>query len=124
MCLRGAERRPDSPQRRPRLTLNDPDQRLQSNFDLVARIPLVVHIPWLPGSHGKRTSALVEAVDLMPTVLEALGLHSQERVHDLAQLEGTSFMPLLREPSTAPEVRADGGKRALRRSALQPSVLA
>ena len=38
----------------------------QSNFDLVARVPMVVYVPWLPQSHGMRTSALVETVDLMP----------------------------------------------------------
>ena len=39
----------------------------QSNFDLVARVPLIVYIPWLPQSHGQSSDALVEIVDLMPT---------------------------------------------------------
>ena len=31
----------------------------QSNFDLVARVPLIVYVPWLPQSHGVRTTAMV-----------------------------------------------------------------
>jgi len=71
----------------------------QSNFELVARIPLLVHVPWLPQSHGKSTDALVELVDLMPTTLDMMGL--KEMVHDFNELEGTSFFPLLENPSIA-----------------------
>jgi len=48
----------------------------QSNFDLVARVPLIVYIPWLPQSHGQSTTAMVEIVDLMPTAIELFGAYS------------------------------------------------
>jgi len=44
----------------------------QSNFELVARVPLIVYVPWIPQSHGKKTAALVELVDLMPTTLDLM----------------------------------------------------
>ena len=72
----------------------------QSNFDLVARVPLIVYVPWLPQSHGKRTSAMVEIVDLMPTAIEIMDIGAT--LPDLAQLEGTSFLPLLLQPSLVP----------------------
>jgi arylsulfatase A-like enzyme len=72
----------------------------QSNFELVARVPLVVKAPWLPGTHGVRSRALVEIVDLFPTALELMGIHSADYVADVAELEGTSFAPLLTSPGT------------------------
>lgn len=71
----------------------------QSNFELVARVPLIVSVPWLPQSHGKRTGAIVEMVDLMPTTLELMGV--SDRVPDFKDLEGLSFLPILEKPSTA-----------------------
>ena len=67
----------------------------QNNFELVARVPLIVKVPWLPRTHGVRSQALVEIVDLFPTALELMGLASAAAVPDFAQLEGTSFAPLL-----------------------------
>ena len=72
----------------------------QSNFDLIARVPLVVHVPWLPVSQGKKSKALVEIVDLFPTTLYLFNI--TQRVTDAPQLEGTSFMPLLLAPNTDP----------------------
>ncbi len=71
----------------------------QSNFDLVARVPLIVYVPWLAASHGQSTSALVEIVDLFPTTLDLFNITA--RVPDAAQLEGFSFLPLLEQPATA-----------------------
>ncbi len=42
---------------------------------------------------------MVEIVDLFPTTLELLGLNSSEHVHDFESLEGTSFAPLIANPS-------------------------
>ena len=67
----------------------------QNNFDLVARVPLIVKVPWLPATHGVRSQALVEIVDLYPTALELMGLASNASVPDFSELEGTSFVPLL-----------------------------
>jgi iduronate 2-sulfatase len=73
----------------------------QSNDELVARVPLLVHVPWLPQSHGKRIGALVEIVDLMPFTLDLMGL--ADRTWDFKQLEGFSFLPLLQDPATPEE---------------------
>jgi len=70
-----------------------------SNFELVARVPLIVYVPWLPQSHGKRSSALVELVDLMPTTLDLMGI--KDRIHDFDKLEGSSFLPLLQSDIAA-----------------------
>ena len=29
----------------------------KSDFDLVARVPFLIHVPWMPASHGVRTFA-------------------------------------------------------------------
>merc|ERR1711871_1322402 len=73
----------------------------QSNSELVARAPLIISVPWLEGSQGKRVDALVELVDPMPTTLDLMGLKSL--VPDFDQLEGTSFLPLLMNPDTPAE---------------------
>ena len=69
----------------------------QSLFETVAHIPLVVYVPWLPQSHGQRVSALVEAVDFMPSLIDLAGI--AHTVPDWKQLEGDSFVPLLLNPS-------------------------
>jgi arylsulfatase A-like enzyme len=77
----------------------------QSNYDLVARVPMMVHVPWMPSSQGTRTRAFAEAVDLMPTLLELSGvttdpLHKPaDRVWDILQLEGNSLVPVLSAPA-------------------------
>jgi len=63
-------------------------------------VPLVVYVPWIPASHGQTSAALVEAVDLYPTMLELFGLDSAAKVHDIGELEGHSFAPILRAPDT------------------------
>jgi arylsulfatase A-like enzyme len=55
----------------------------QSNFETTTRAPLLLHVPWMPGTFGQRTNALVELIDVMPTVLELMGL--TETVRDRAQ---------------------------------------
>jgi len=64
-----------------------------SNFELDARVPLIVAAPTLPGvKQGGRTRRLVELVDLYPTLVDLCQLHA---VKDLA---GKSFAPLLTAP--------------------------
>jgi len=65
-----------------------------SNFELDARVPLVVSVPGA-GRAGGTTAALVELVDLFPTLVEACGLPVP------AGLEGASLMPLLRGEAAA-----------------------
>ncbi|MDG2123618.1 MAG: sulfatase, partial [Verrucomicrobiales bacterium] len=62
-----------------------------TNFELDARVPLIVRAPGRAGN-GERSEALVELVDLYPTLAELAGLPVGE------QLEGTSFVSLLDNP--------------------------
>ncbi len=57
-------------------------------YDEVVRAPLILRAPGLP--KAKRVSDLVETVDLMPTLLELLGLQKSNRV------QGRSLIPLIR----------------------------
>lgn len=69
--------------------------RKRSQFDESIRVPLIVRLP--DGtSTGKSTNGLVELVDLYPTLIDLTGLPSPEH-----QLEGTSFVPLIKKPSRA-----------------------
>jgi len=63
-----------------------------TNFEQAARIPLMMA---LPGKTGSVSSALVETVDLYPTLVELAGLP------EAPGLDGKSFAPLL-EDAAAP----------------------
>lgn len=60
-----------------------------SNYETSTRVPLIVRVP---GMRPGRTKALVESVDIFPTLCELAGLPLD------AGLEGHSFVPLLKEP--------------------------
>jgi arylsulfatase A-like enzyme len=62
-----------------------------TNFELDARVPLIVSAPGIKGV-GKSSPALVELVDIYPTLCELAGLPLPEG------LEGCSLVPLLNEP--------------------------
>ncbi|HEX4150568.1 MAG TPA: sulfatase-like hydrolase/transferase, partial [Pirellulales bacterium] len=61
-----------------------------TNFELGTRVPLIMRVPGKQG--GQRTQAMVELVDIYPTLAECCGLPLPK------QLEGTSFAPLLDAP--------------------------
>jgi arylsulfatase A-like enzyme len=63
-----------------------------TNFELGTHVPLIVRVPGQKTA-GQKTRALVELVDLYPTLAELAGLPLP------AHLEGTSFAPLLAEPA-------------------------
>lgn len=68
-----------------------------TNFETDTRVPLFVRAPWM-GVGGKRSSAIVELVDLYPTSAELAGVPidvSQESV------DGTSFAHVFKKPSKA-----------------------
>jgi iduronate 2-sulfatase len=86
-----------------------------TNYEQAARIPLIVVAPGV-GRAGTKTRALVETVDLYPTLCELAGLPAP------AGLDGASFAATLRDPA-APTKEAvfhsyprDGGRigRAVR----------
>lgn len=62
-----------------------------TNFEVAARAPLIISAPGMK-SAGQHTSALVEFVDVYPTLAELFGLTPP------AESEGASFAPLLAKP--------------------------
>jgi arylsulfatase A-like enzyme len=62
-----------------------------TNFELDARVPLIISAPG-QATGGKSSDALVEFVDIYPSLSELAGLPLP------AHLEGTSFVPLLHAP--------------------------
>ena len=65
-----------------------------SNFELDARVPMLVHAPGMAGN-GRRTAALSELVDLFPTLVELCSLPRP------GGLEGESLVPVLRDPTAS-----------------------
>ncbi|QDU80941.1 Choline-sulfatase [Polystyrenella longa] len=61
-------------------------------FELDAQVPMIIATPDHPG--GQRTDALVELLDIYPTVMELAGLEVPN------VLEGKSLVPLLNDPET------------------------
>ncbi len=66
-------------------------------YDSTLRVPLIVRIPGGPA--GRRVAAPVSQVDVVPTVVELLGLEPDP---DVGDLDGVSLVPLIRgvEPAT------------------------
>ncbi len=60
-----------------------------TNFELSTRVPLIISAPDMAGN-GEQTRALVELVDLYPTLAELAALPARK------ELEGRSLAPLLR----------------------------
>ncbi|MEO1525239.1 MAG: sulfatase-like hydrolase/transferase [Planctomycetota bacterium] len=64
-----------------------------TNYEIATRVPLIVCTPKMPDEHrGNSTTALVELVDLYPTLCDLTGLEKP------SHLEGHSYAPLLAEP--------------------------
>ncbi|MDF7825391.1 sulfatase-like hydrolase/transferase [Pontiellaceae bacterium B12227] len=64
-----------------------------TNYEISARVPLMIWTPNMPDrNRGKKTDALVELVDMYPTLCDLANLSTPDHV------EGTSFMPLLTNP--------------------------
>ena len=62
-----------------------------SNVELDIHIPLIIRVPGI-SKPGSRTKALVETVDIYPTLLDIAGL---DKAHNL---EGVSLRPLMDQP--------------------------
>ena len=82
----------------------DAGREKKSCFDLVVRVPLMVHVPGKPASWGVRTSALVELVDVFPTLAALAGLPVP------AGVDGQDLSALFDAPKPSPA--AGQGKAA------------
>jgi arylsulfatase A-like enzyme len=60
----------------------------QSLYEETVRVPLIIKLPGQPYA-GTRVSAQVRMIDIMPTVLDVLGIKSRT-----AEIQGTSLRPL------------------------------
>ena len=63
-----------------------------TSYELSARVPLLVWAPGQPGM-GKSANGLVESLDIFPSLSALCGLTPP------AEIQGTSFVPLLKDPS-------------------------
>lgn len=64
-----------------------------TNYEIATRVPMIIWTPDMPNStRGRQTDALVELVDMYPTLSELAGLDLPEH------LEGQSFVPLIENP--------------------------
>ena len=63
--------------------------------ELGTRVPLIVSVPWLPQSHGKRSSVITELVDVMPSLSDLAGLPPPMIHAGEAPLDGVSFASVL-----------------------------
>ncbi|MFH5802620.1 sulfatase [Alienimonas sp. DA493] len=85
-----------------------------SNFELDARVPLMISVPGSE-SAGQRTGALVELLDLYPTLADLAGLEPPSTV------EGVSLRPLLGDPgATVHDVAFTQNPRPTYRSGTTP----
>ena len=68
-----------------------------SNFELDARVPLIIADPREPAGHGKVTDSLAELVDLYPTLAHLAGIEDDLR----KRLEGANLAPVISDPSVS-----------------------
>ena len=65
-----------------------------TNYEIATRVPLIVSTPNMPEAvRGTKTNALVELVDMYPTLCDLAGVSIP------TTLEGQSFKPLLNDPN-------------------------
>jgi len=65
-----------------------------TNYEIATRVPLIIWTPNMPKtSQGKTTNALVELIDIYPTLSDLAGFEIPKHT------EGKSFKPLIENPS-------------------------
>ena len=68
----------------------------RTNWELGTRVPLIIRVPWMEASVGKRTKAFAELVDIYQTVSELMGLPLPS---DTVPFDGHSLVPVLADPA-------------------------
>ena len=68
-----------------------------TNWELDARVPLIIRAPWITASLGQRTWAFAELIDIFPTLVELSGLPLPLASEGL---EGTSLVPVINSPAS------------------------
>lgn len=63
--------------------------------ELGTHVPLIMKIPWMPHTAGGRSNALVELIDVFPTLSDLAGLPPPHVAAGDAPLDGVSLLPLL-----------------------------
>lgn len=66
-----------------------------TQFEQGTRVPLFISVPGMD-NHGKRSSSLVELIDLFPSLVDLCGISTRSYQ---GQLEGKSLVPVLKDPS-------------------------
>lgn len=88
-----------------------------TNYEISTRVPLIVWTPDMADAvRGQASDALVELVDMYPTLLDYCGVEAPDH------LEGQSFLPLLADPDKnwKPAVFSQFPSPALREWAANP----
>ena len=68
-------------------------------FENQVRVPMLVRVPWLTSGHGRSSSALLEHIDIMPTLADLAGILPS--VAATEALDGQSFAAVVRDPLLA-----------------------
>ena len=63
--------------------------------DVATRIPLLISAPWLTKTHGQKTQAFAEAVDIFQTLADLAGIP----VPESEGAQGKSLVPVMRAPA-------------------------
>ena len=66
-----------------------------SNEEVTLRVPLMIAVPWMHASVGRKSRAVVELIDIYPTVLSALGVNAD------SSLDGSSLLGMMTKPTNA-----------------------
>lgn len=64
-----------------------------TNYEIDTHVPLITYVPWMK-KKGVKTDALVEFVDIYPSLCELAGIPISDK------LEGFSFAPLIDKPES------------------------
>ncbi len=69
-----------------------------TNFEIDARVPLIIRMPGMTGN--RHTEAMVELIDLYPTLCAMAGIEAPDRC------EGDNLLPLLQDPNAEGDTQA------------------